>query len=97
MPTRKPTKPAVTKVLFIGNSFTARNKLPELIVQLAAARGHGMEQRLINRGGAALRMHWNAGVAPKEIESGQYDYVVLQEQSTLPVKNADRMKDNVRL
>ena len=28
---------------------------------------------------------------------GGYDYVVLQEQSTLPVKNANRMAENVRL
>src|SRR5205807_1169758 len=31
------------------------------------------------------------------VETGAYDYVVLQEQSTLPVKNAKRMADNVRL
>jgi hypothetical protein len=29
--------------------------------------------------------------------NGDYDYVVLQEQSTLPVKNAKRMTENVRL
>ena len=33
----------------------------------------------------------------KEIQRGQYDCVVLQEQSTLPVKNARRMHENVRL
>src|SRR5262249_39046985 len=31
------------------------------------------------------------------IREGQYDCVVLQEQSTLPVKNARRMHENVRL
>jgi hypothetical protein len=35
------------KVLFIGNSFTARNDLPGLIAQLAAARGKNLEHRLI--------------------------------------------------
>ena len=33
----------------------------------------------------------------KAIQSGDYDLIVLQEQSTLPVRNAGRMKDNVRL
>jgi hypothetical protein len=33
----------------------------------------------------------------KTIQDGQYDAVVLQEQSTLPVKNAKRMHENVRL
>jgi hypothetical protein len=85
------------KVLFIGNSFTARNDLPGLIVRLAAARGKGLEHRLVSAGGASLRTHWNAGEALKAIEGGQYDCVVLQEQSTLPVKNVRRMHENVRL
>src|SRR5258708_31179771 len=85
------------KVLFIGNSFTARNDLPNLIAQLAAARGKTFQHRLISAGGASLRRHWNAGEALLAIKNGHYDYVVLQEQSTLPVKNAKRMQENVRL
>jgi hypothetical protein len=84
-------------VLFIGNSFTARNDLPGLIAGLAAARGKSMEYRLISSGGASLRTHWNAGQALKAIQDGRYGHVVLQEQSTLPVKNAGRMHENVRL
>jgi hypothetical protein len=85
------------KVLFIGNNFTARNDLPGLIAQLAAARGKSIQHRLISAGGASLRQHWNAGEALQAIQEGQYDHVVLQEQSTLPVKNAGRMRENVRL
>src|SRR5262245_10750322 len=85
------------KVLFVGNSFTARNDLPGLIAQLAAARGRALDHRLINVGGASLRRHWNAGTALKAIQDGHYAAVVLQEQSTLPVKNAARMHENVRL
>jgi hypothetical protein len=85
------------KVLFVGNSFTARNDLPGLIAQLAAARGKRFEHRLISAGGASLRTHWNAGAAAEAIRDGGYDHVVLQEQSTLPVKNANRMHENVRL
>jgi Domain of unknown function (DUF4886) len=85
------------KMLFVGNSFTARNNLPGLIEQLAAARGKKIEHRLISAGGASLRAHWNAGHASKAIKEGHYDYVVLQEQSTLPIKNVKRMHENVRL
>jgi hypothetical protein len=42
-------------------------------------------------------MHWNKGNAQREIATKRYDYVVLQEQSTLPVKNAKRMYENIRL
>lgn len=85
------------KVLFIGNSFTARNNVPVLIAQLAEAHGRELQHRLISAGGASLRMHWNKGDAQQAIQETRYDYVVLQEQSTLPVKNAVRMHENVRL
>jgi hypothetical protein len=84
-------------MLFIGNSFTARNDLPEMIARLALARGRHMEHRLISAGGVSLRRHWNTGQALQEIREGDYDAVVLQEQSTLPIKNAERMKESVRL
>jgi hypothetical protein len=85
------------KLLFIGNSFTQRNNLPELIAEMAAARGVSVQHELISVGGASLRTHWNGGHAAEAIEQGGFDYVVLQEQSTLPVKNAQRMAENVRL
>jgi hypothetical protein len=88
---------APLKLLFIGNSFTARNDLPGLIARLAAARGKSIEHRLISASGASLRNHWNAGEALKAIQEGHYGDVVLQEQSTLPIKNAGRMHENVRL
>ena len=84
-------------ILFIGNSFTQRNNLPELLAELAAARDASLKHQLVSVGGASLRTHWNAVRAAKEIETGKYDYVVLQEQSTLPVRNAARMAENVRL
>jgi hypothetical protein len=56
-----------------------------------------MEHRLISAGAASLRTHWHAGKAPTTIQDGQDDHVVLPEQSTLPVKNAPRMHENVRL
>ncbi len=85
------------KVLFIGNSFTARNDVPGLIAQLAAARGKQFAHRLIQAGGASLRMHWNKGEAQQAMQQTRYDYVVLQEQSTLPLKNPQRMHENIRL
>ena len=93
-PQRK--KSAPLKILFIGNSFTARNDLPGLVAALAESRGFVLQSQLISAGGASLRTHLNAGKAKSAIESGRYDYVVLQEQSTLPVKNAGRMHANIR-
>jgi hypothetical protein len=84
-------------ILFIGNSFTQRNNLPGLIAAMALQRGLTVQHELISAGGASLKRHWNAGAAARAIERGGYDYVVLQEQSTLPVKNAAAMAESVRL
>lgn len=84
------------RILFIGNSFTARNNLPALIARLANERGTTIENRLVSAGGASLRQHLNAGPALAAIADGAYDIVVLQEQSTLPGRNAARMHDSVR-
>lgn len=92
MPRTKPIK-----ILFIGNSFTQRNDLPGLLSSLAAGRNLSIQHELISSGGASLRTHWNAGKAAAAINTGEFDYVVLQEQSTLPVKNPDRMAENIRL
>ena len=85
------------KILFVGNSFTARNDVPGLIAAMARSRGHTLEHTLISAGGASLKMHWNKGEAQKAMEKTRYDYVVLQEQSTLPVKNCQRTHENIRL
>jgi len=85
------------RILFVGNSFTARNNVPGLVAQLAQSRGKQLQHRLISAGGASLRMHWNKGDAQKAIQQTRYDYVVLQEQSTLPLKNPLRMHENIRL
>ena len=84
-------------VLFVGNSFTARNDLPNTIAGLARAAGARFDHRLVSVGGASLRTHWNKGEAAAAIGDGGFDYVVLQEQSTLPIKNAGRMRENVIL
>ena len=87
----------MANILFVGNSFTARNNVPQLLVDLAAERGHQVQFDLIQAGGASLRMHWNKGEALKAITKKRYDWVVLQEQSTLPAKNANRMRENIEL
>ena len=64
---------------------------------MAAERKLSIQHQLISAGGTSLRTHWNTGRAAQAISTGGHDYVVLQEQSTLPVKNAKRMAENVRL
>lgn len=100
MPTN-PTNPESpdSRVLFIGNSYTSRNQLPRLLADLATAAEHPkrVEVDAIVAGGASLKRHWNAGLAQQALTRLSWNYVVLQEQSTLPLKNPARYHDNVRL
>jgi len=84
------------RILFVGNSFTSRNNLPGLIKGLAGARGIDIEHKLISAGGASLRQHLNAGKALEAMATGSFDTVVLQEQSTLPIKSPARFQDSAR-
>ena len=87
------------RVLFIGNSFTSRNNVPGLLKTLAAQASPSLDVvvQSIVAGGASLRRHWNAGVAHKALAADRWHDVVLQEQSTLPIKNPQRYHENVRL
>ena len=90
--------PSKVKILFIGNSFTTRNDVPALLAGLAADGGRGVriESEVVAAGGASLRRHLNGGKAAELLKTSTWDYVVLQEQSTLPIKNRRRMHENIR-
>jgi hypothetical protein len=90
---------ADSRILFIGNSYTSRNNLPRLLADFAAAAQppRKLHVQAIVAGGASLKRHWNAGLAQRALAKERWEYVVLQEQTTLPVKNPLRYYDNVRL
>ena len=72
-------------VLFIGNSYTYLNNLPAMLEGLAASSQPPLriETRAITRPGVRLQQHWDRGEALAALRSSHWDYVVLQEQSTL--------------
>lgn len=86
-----------TRVLFIGNSYTYFNNLPEMLSKLATAAGASLETEMIARGGATLRQHWEEGQALKALKQSRWDYVVLQEQSLLPINDPATMHKYAKL
>ena len=62
----------------------------------AAARPpRQVESARVIANGMSLKTHWERGEARKAIRERQWDYVVLQEQSTLPLKNPQKMHEYV--
>ncbi len=87
------------RVLFVGNSYTYVNMLPEMVRQLslAAKERRPTEYRMIAPGGYSLEQHWNDGTVTKAIAEGGWDYVVLQEQSVRPISDPANMHRFARL
>jgi hypothetical protein len=72
------------RVLFVGNSYTYFNNLPEMVRLLSSAAGAGeVEVRMIAPGGWTLADHWEKGDARGTVAREKWDFVVLQEQSQL--------------
>lgn len=72
------------RVLFIGNSYTYVNNLPDMLRELAAARGITLDVGMATTGGWKLSDHWTTqdSDAHRLLRDRKWDVVVLQEQST---------------
>lgn len=91
------TKPDSVRVLFIGNSYTYGNDLPELLAQLMAGKGIKFGYESVTVGGATLQKQWEDGKAKAAIYRKPWDFVILQEQSVRPFTNRDAFFQYARL
>lgn len=73
-----------TKILFIGNSHTFVNDLPQTFYQLASKAGRIVYVDNITMGGATLQMHLQNPATTQKINEKHWDFVILQEQSQIP-------------
>lgn len=81
-----------TRVLFIGNSFTFFNGgIDTQLAHLAPST----RTSCIAVGGSTLEKSWNGGSAPQAIRDGHWAYVILQEQSQLPVLDPAMFRQGV--
>lgn len=81
------------RVLFIGNSYTFENDLPQLFADLSRAGGHPVRTEMVAVGGATLAQHLAGPDAPAQIAAQPWDAVVLQEQSVIPALPDQRATD----
>lgn len=72
------------RVLFIGNSYTATNDLPQMLARLAAAGGDTLTYEANTPGGATLEGHSRNAATLGLLARPGWDRVVLQEQSQRP-------------
>ena len=67
------------KVLFVGNSLTYFNDLPNMVQVVGEATGHEIAVRSVTRGNFALEDHWVSGEALEVIQAAPWDVVILQQ------------------
>lgn len=82
-----------TGVLFIGNSYTFVNDLPNTFAKLAKAGGHKVEVGMAAQGGWRLSDHAQSIETLNTLDSTKWDFVVLQEQSQIPAVEQFRAQE----
>jgi hypothetical protein len=73
------------KILFIGNSYTYTNNLPQILVDLSESGG---KKIIVDRNtipGYTLEQHCTNSTSISKISEKKWDFIVLQEQSQIPV------------
>lgn len=83
------------KVLFIGNSQTFYNDLPALTSNIAASLGDVLNYEESTIPSFSLKQHLNKLETINKIKKGGWEYVILQEQSSLPALWNSFVEENV--
>ncbi|MEN0051114.1 MAG: SGNH/GDSL hydrolase family protein [Bacteroidota bacterium] len=66
-------------LLFVGNSLTYFNDLPNLVEEQAASRNIIISAAMLAQGNYAIVDHWAEGKVQNLIRSRKYDYVIIQQ------------------
>ncbi len=69
----------VYNLLFVGNSLTYYNDLPNLVKNKARDRGITVNTNMLAYGNYAIVDHWADGEVQELIKSKVYDYVIIQQ------------------
>jgi len=67
------------QVLFVGNSLTYTNDLPELVEKEAAKVGLKLKTKMIAFPNYAIEDHWRDGEVQKYLKTSKYDFLILQQ------------------
>ena len=70
------------KLLFIGNSHTYYNSMPETVLRLLEATGQKAHVTMLTEGGKGLGYHAASPATAFNIRCGHYDAVIVQDKAT---------------
>lgn len=92
------TAQAQTKrhVLFLGNSYTGTHNLPQMVKDVALSAGDTLLFDSYTPGGYRLEDHFSDPLSLNRINTGGWDYMVLQGQSREPILGTGKFKQRGR-
>ena len=86
------------RILFVGNSLTAANDVPQIVCRLAAAAGKTATCESIVRGNYSIEDHLSEGEVGRRLRTKRYSFVVLQQgPSALPESRVVLRRDVARI
>ncbi|MBP3564560.1 MAG: SGNH/GDSL hydrolase family protein [Alistipes sp.] len=77
------------RLLFVGNSYTYYNDLPQMVYEIAKTKKKKLSVRSVTKGGERLKGHLNNDKLREMLTSEKWDFVILQEQSSAPAKQTE--------
>lgn len=80
------------RVYFIGNSYTSSQNIPQIVANIAQTSNDVLTFQQTTPGGSTLFQHSNNAVVQNNIDTGNWDYVVLQEQSQIPSFSVEQVR-----
>jgi hypothetical protein len=83
------------QVLFLGNSYTEYNNLPQRVADMATSTGDVLIFDSNTPGGYAFENHYTDSTSLAKIALSNWDFVVLQEQSQRPALPISTVESNV--
>lgn len=96
IPTKQQEYPGDSiRILWIGNSFTFYNDLPRMVEDIGKLNGVPISTSRILKGGESLAGHLTNPELHRQIETGCWDYVVIQEFSSTPAYSTKYVADNI--
>ena len=82
-------------VLFLGNSYTSFNNLPQLVSDIANSMGDTVNFDSNTPGGATFNAHSTNATTLSKISQNEWDFVVLQAQSQEPSFSPGQVANDV--
>lgn len=83
------------RVLWVGNSFTFFNELPDMFRNIASTQGIKISNTKVLKGGECFSGHLKNKKLIEILKKGGFDYVILQEQSSMPANHTAIVQKNV--